>query len=83
MRIDRQFEKRGPLYVPRYTPVPGERYQRYRKRQRFSLAPAVQNYELFIGQNTGQWKTNSYNQASGHFAPKAKPASPGKRNSMK
>ncbi len=35
MKIARKFERRGPLYVPRYdVDTPGKRYERYRRRQR-------------------------------------------------
>lgn len=43
MQVSRKFEKQGPLWVPRYEyDTPGKRYERYRWRQRFSLATIVQ-----------------------------------------
>lgn len=62
--IQRKFEKRGPLYVPEYEyirrPIPGERYDRYRRRYPRPLAA--------ITYTVGSSSTNSSASATISFS---------------
>jgi hypothetical protein len=56
MNVVRQFEKRGPLWLPRYEPEPDprlRRYKRYRRRWRPQAAIAWTNNYGSNGESTG------------------------------